>query len=98
MSDSVWHVYVLTSDSLGVTYVGITTDPQRRLQQHNGSIPGGAKSTRRGRPWTIGIVHGPFESRSEAQRIEYALKRRRGAQRLSWTPQDEGRSGASGPA
>ncbi|MDP6518984.1 MAG: GIY-YIG nuclease family protein, partial [Planctomycetota bacterium] len=38
-----WSVYVLLSPSSGTTYVGVTTDMERRLAQHNGELPGGAR-------------------------------------------------------
>jgi len=81
-----WWVYVLVSEENGETYVGVTVDIERRLEQHNGSLPGGAKRTTRGRPWKLAKKHGPFLDRSEAQTVEYELKRRRGAGRLDWTP------------
>ncbi len=81
-----WVVYVLVSEASGATYVGITTDMQRRLSQHNGERPGGARSTRAGRPWRIGIERGPIETRGEAQSIEAEIKRLRGQARLAWQP------------
>lgn len=78
-----WTVYVLVSDSAGATYVGITTDLERRLAEHNGLAPRGAKATRAGRPWSIGATYGPYEDRSEAQRIEYLVKLERGPARLA---------------
>lgn len=81
-----WHLYVLRSASGSETYVGITTDVERRLGQHNGELPGGARTTTRGRPWTIGAQFGPFESRSEAQSAEWSVKQLRGPERLAWTP------------
>ena len=78
----VWFVYVLVSTRR--TYVGISTDCDRRLKQHNGSLRGGAKSTRAGRPWRIGIVYGPYDSRSAASKIEYRIKKLRGRKRLDW--------------
>ena len=45
--DTEWSVYVLVSPSSGATYVGVTTDLERRLAQHNGDVPGGARRTRR---------------------------------------------------
>jgi predicted GIY-YIG superfamily endonuclease len=79
-----WHVYVLRSRALTRTYVGIAIDPRRRLLQHNGKLPGGAKSTRAGRPWRIAKVLGPFPTRGAAQRIEAAVKRLRGPARLRY--------------
>ncbi len=81
-----WSVYVLQSETLERTYVGITTEVERRLEQHNGDLPGGAKSTRQGRPWILGTTFGPFETRSEASRIEYEVKQLRGRERLSYEP------------
>ena len=81
-----WVVYVLTSAAVGRTYVGITTDSDRRLRQHNGEAPGGAKATRAGRPWVIGAVYGPFDGRGDALRAELSVKRLRGPNRLAWSP------------
>lgn len=86
---STWHVYVLISADGGRTYVGVTQDLPRRLAQHNGEQPGGAKSTRAGRPWSVGTTHGPFDSRGRAQVIEHQLKRRAGRARLKPLPVDE---------
>jgi len=77
-----WVVYVLVSADRRRTYVGITLDLERRLAQHNGTLPGGARSTRQGRPWALGARFGPCASRAEAQRLEAMLKRRRGQARL----------------
>ena len=81
-----WTVYVLRSRTLGRTYVGIALDADLRLSQHNGEAPGGAKSTRAGRPWTIAKRYGPFATRSQAQRAEAAVKALRGKQRVLWDP------------
>lgn len=77
-------VYVLISARTSHTYVGITVDLERRLAQHNGMRPGGAKRTRAGRPWTLGKSLGPYSSRGEALRIERQVKRLRGHARLEW--------------
>ena len=79
-----WLVYVLVSEVLERTYVGIALDTTRRLAQHNGEQPGGARSTRGGRPWSLAVTYGPFASRAEAQSVEYVLKRRKGLARLDW--------------
>ena len=46
-----WFVYILRSPSTDRLYVGITTDPDRRLEEHNGKGKKGARFTRTGRPW-----------------------------------------------
>ncbi len=51
-------------------YVGITTDQNRRLAEHN---HGGAKSTKPFRPWKL-IYSESFDSRSEACKREWYLK------------------------
>jgi len=80
-----WSVYVLVSASGTRTYVGISTDPDRRLREHNGEKAGGARSTRSGRPWAIARIHGPYDGRAAAQRAEHALKKKRGRQRIAAT-------------
>lgn len=79
---SPWLLYVLRSPSLGLTYVGITNDLERRLSQHNGDLPGGARATRRGRPWSIAATHGPIATMTEAMALEREVKRRRGEDRV----------------
>ncbi len=66
-------VYVLgCADKSGPrTYVGWTTDLERRLQQHNGKR--GARSTR-GRQWTL-LYAERHASRPEAMSREWHLKR-----------------------
>lgn len=44
-----WFVYLLRCAD-GSYYCGVTTDLMRRLAQHNGTRPGGAKYTRSRRP------------------------------------------------
>jgi predicted GIY-YIG superfamily endonuclease len=78
-----WFAYVLVSTTARRTYVGVTTDVARRARQHNGELRGGARTTRAGRPWRIGVVRGPFGSRGAAQVVEHALRRRRGLARLA---------------
>jgi len=86
-----WFVYVLRSTTLERTYVGVALSPQRRLQQHNGELPGGAKSTRAGRPWELSALYGPYTCRGDAQRAERAIKALSGSARLNllMTTRDE---------
>lgn len=80
-----WRVYVLISQRTGATYVGVALDPGRRLAQHNGERPGGAKATRGQRPWALGAIYGPYDERGAAQRVEARVKRLRGRARLAWS-------------
>jgi len=68
-----YFVYILENDK-GRHYVGITTDPVRRLIEHN---KGSAKSTLPFRPWKIIYIE-EFESRSLALKREYFLKHIKG--------------------
>ena len=67
-----WFVYVLYSVTTGRLYTGISTDPQRRLQEHNAGK--GVRYTRVGRPWQIVHVH-KCESKGEALRLELQIKK-----------------------
>lgn len=70
-----YFVYVLGSgDANGFrTYVGCTTDLERRLSEHNAGT--GARSTR-GREWRV-IYSERAEDRSAAQSREWRLKQDR---------------------
>lgn len=93
-----WWVYVIQSDKPrfvkgrrrpGVCYVGSTTNPARRLKQHNGNIRGGGKYTAQHRPWKPRALYGPYKNRSEAFKAEMKLKRqKRGEGRTRWSPSD----------
>lgn len=84
-----WVTYVLLSATERETYVGITNDLERRVTQHNGELPGGARTTTRGRPWSVGAVFGPYPDRSKAQSVEAQVKRLRGKERLEWLDDEE---------
>ena len=68
-------VYILGSNGRGgpKTYVGWTTDLDRRLAQHNGGT--GARSTR-GRLWAL-LYAERYATRQEAMSREWHLKRDR---------------------
>ncbi len=66
-------VYAILNAS-GTVYTGQTTDVERRLAQHNGEKPGGAKYTRGRGPWKLVHVE-EFESVGEALKRERAIKR-----------------------
>jgi putative endonuclease len=72
-------VYVLGSDGKGGwrTYVGWTTDLERRLAAHNSGT--GARSTR-GRQWAL-LYAERYAHKEEAMSREWHLKRDRGFRR-----------------
>jgi putative endonuclease len=81
----VFFVYILkcSDDTL---YVGVTTNIERRIVEHNGSKRG-AKYTRGRRP-VILIYKAPFENRSEAQKREYSLKQLTKEEKLAFIAQE----------
>ena len=66
-------VYILGSDDETRTYVGWTSDLDRRLDEHNAGT--GARSTR-GRAWQL-LYAERYGTRAEALRREWHLKRDR---------------------
>lgn len=115
MADKLWWVYVIQSEEPrygkrgrrlpGFHYVGATTDPARRLREHNGLYasgkpgnPKGGKYTSRHRPWLLRAIYGPFSGQSEALKAEYALKKgKRGVNRTKWSSQDSSLCRGEGP-
>lgn len=70
--------YLLVSQCAGhqnKIYVGVTNNLQRRLRQHNGALKrGGAKYTRKYRPWTVVATVRHFATQQEALQFEWALQ------------------------
>jgi len=66
-----WYCYLLVSDNK--TYVGATIDPDRRLQQHNGLLSGGAKATK-GHIWKRVCLVGTFPEERDALQFEWKWK------------------------
>ncbi len=98
-NSDVWWVYVIQSEQKrftkggrevpGFHYVGSTTEPARRIRQHNGEIKGGGRYTSGKRPWIPRALYGPYADRSEAFKAEMALKRgKRGPSRCQWMPHE----------
>lgn len=67
--------YILQSRRAKKIYIGYTVDFPHRLRQHNGEIKGGAKKTKKWRPWTAVCVIKGFYECSSALRFEYRLQR-----------------------
>ena len=72
--DAGHYAYLLAEVSGGRTYIGYTTDPHRRLRQHNRIIHGGAKATN-GRRWELKAVVGGFGCMPHAMMLEWKWKR-----------------------
>lgn len=73
MTAPIWHVYILDCDGR-YYYTGITTDIERRTRQHQSGKSPGARATR-GFSTIERVYAVAVGSRSEAQRIEYRLKK-----------------------
>ena len=69
-----WLVYLLECAD-GSLYCGITTNMNRRLHQHNGQLPGGARYTRGRRPVRL-LASRACGCQGEALRLEKAVKSR----------------------
>jgi len=68
-----WYVYLLLCAD-DTYYTGITTDPKRRLQEHNENNKKAAKYTRARRPVKM-VYFELCESRSEAGQREYEVRK-----------------------
>ena len=79
MPDSTWLVYLLECAD-GTLYCGITTNMERRLGQHNGQVPGGARYTQGRRPVRL-IASRACGCKGDALRLELAVKSRPRAQK-----------------
>ena len=75
-----WYIYVLQCAD-GTLYAGITTDLNRRVEEHNAG-PRGARYTRARRPVTL-KESWALPDRSAAARAEAAFKRLTRAQKLA---------------
>lgn len=68
-----WVVYLLTCHD-GTLYCGVTTDLARRIAEHNGELPGGARYTAARRPVRLAAC-APLADRATACRAEARIKR-----------------------
>lgn len=67
-----WYVYLLECRD-GTLYCGITCDLERRVAQHNGLLPGGARYTRGRRPVRLAASLACAD-KPTALRLERAVK------------------------
>lgn len=73
-----WQLYMLQT-AAGMLYTGITTDVNRRLQQHQQGR--GARALRGKGPLTL-VFHCAAGNRAAASRLEYQVKQLSRAQKL----------------
>ncbi len=71
-SQQTWFVYLVRMQS-GALYAGISTDPERRLRQHQGVLVGGAKALRGKGPLAL-VWQLEAENKSHASQLEYQIK------------------------
>lgn len=65
------YVYLLYAPNSKHYYIGYTINPLRRLRQHNGYITGGAKHTKKYRPWVLLLLITGFNDAHEALSFEW---------------------------
>lgn len=70
-SSPTWYVYILQCNDNSL-YTGVTTDPARRIQEHNSGTKG-ARYTRSRRPLSL-VYCEICKDRSDAYRKEYTIK------------------------
>ena len=73
VDEKVWYLYVVRCRD-NTLYAGVTTNPDRRLKEHNESHRG-AKYTKSRRPVNDMVLLGWFVNRSRAQKAEYKFKK-----------------------
>lgn len=68
-----YYVYIIQCCDTSL-YTGITTDLDRRIKQHNGELPGGAKYTSARQPVAL-VYQDNFPDRSLATKEEMRIKK-----------------------
>ena len=69
-------VYIIQSESTGRYYCGYSSDPERRLKQHNDPDYQLSQTTKRFKgPWKL-VWTVEWENRSDTTKLEKAIKKR----------------------
>ncbi|MGF1643062.1 MAG: GIY-YIG nuclease family protein [Thiotrichales bacterium] len=85
-----WFVYILRCVD-GSLYTGITTDPARRIREHNAGRAAAARYTLGRRPVELAYCE-PATDRSEASRREAAIKQLSREAKLALCASADGRT------
>ncbi|WNO61926.1 GIY-YIG nuclease family protein [Rheinheimera sp. MMS21-TC3] len=67
-----WFLYIVRTYN-NQLYTGISTNPERRLRQHQGELVGGAKALRGKGPLQL-VYQKPYLDRASASKAEYQVK------------------------
>ncbi len=78
-----YNVYILKCAD-GTLYTGITNDVERRIEQHNGQKPGGARYTRGRTPVSL-VYKEETSSKSDALKREMEIKKMSRGEKLALT-------------
>lgn len=68
-----YYTYIIKCSD-NTLYTGITTDRERRVEEHNGERPWGAKYTKTRQPVVL-LYWEEFQNRSDASKREYEVKK-----------------------
>lgn len=79
----IFYLYILQSYKDGTYYIGHTGDLEKRLKWHNA---GYSLSTKAKRPWKL-IYQERYRTKSESQKREYELKRKKSRKYIEFTIQ-----------
>jgi len=72
-----WYCYLLYSENVKKTYIGITNNLDKRIKQHNQELSGGAKFTKISTDWKYQKII-PMIDKSTALKTEYIWKQSSG--------------------
>lgn len=73
MKEKIWYLYIILTHN-NKYYTGITTDIQRRFDEHSGDSKKGAKYLKANTPSKI-VHQESFKNRSEATKRELQIKK-----------------------
>jgi len=65
------YVYILCSEKTGRYYIGSSSDPERRVKEHNADL---VTATRKRGPWDL-VFSQKYDDTKTAHQVEYKLKR-----------------------